>query len=367
MSAGDWSNVGYRDTSWDVKFNSNGAAGGSSNPLTDFQSSVNAAKASAGAAVGSAQSGVDAVLGAAAQARRDNQGIRDMVPAVQQQAGAVKDAAAAMLPQADTLRGYGDKLWDQGSALYEQAKDVFGQGGALVSMDPNAGGLAGEFIKYWQSLSPDRYVSQAASDTQASFQNAQGQAERDLARRGVSSTSGAAGGLRRTLGMALVTALASAKTKARQMGLDQQAAQLDKMVSSANTLYNMGNQTAQAALGAQNAGANAQNAAAGIIQGAGGLEGQAGQLFATAAGLFDKAAGNEVAIGNSIRSAYDGMASAQMALANFEASTAGHIFNAQNGGGGRTITTTFDKAAPSMPAGWDPVTQTSTYDRNRGK
>jgi len=318
-------------------------------------------KAAANSAVSAAQSGVNAVLAGrtnidanlgllrqnAADATAAAKGMGADIAAVRGQAGLVNGAADALLPYADKLGGLGDQLFANGSALYDEAKDVFGQGGALVRMDPSAGGLASQFINYWNSLSPDRYVSQAASDTQASYQNAFDQSARDLSRRGVSAGSGAYGALERQKNMLMATALAAAKTKARQAGLDQQAAQLDKMVAAANTMYNMGNQTANQALAAQNAGAGLQKDAAGVVQGAGQLYGTAGNLFGTAGqlgasqasaitsagGLYGQAASIENQYLSTLRSAYGDLSSANSAATSFFSNLIGTLSRGGGGGG----------------------------------
>lgn len=330
------------------------------------QEDASTGRAYADAAIGAAAGGVNAVLAGksnidanlgflrqnAAAATAAANGMGADIAAVRGQAGKVNDAADALLPYADRLSGLGDQIFTQGSGLYDKAMDVFGQGGEIVRMDPSAGGLASQFINYWNSLSPDRYVSQAASDTQASYQNAMGQAERDLARRGVSPSSGAYGALKRQGVMAMVTALASAKQKARQMGYDLQSSQLDKMVAAAERLYGMGNQTANEALAAQNAGAGLQKDAAGVVQGAGQLYGTAGNLFGTAGqlgasqasaltsagGLYGQAASIENQYLSTLNSAYGNLSQANTAAASFFSNLIGTLSRGGGGGGGAKVT-----------------------------
>ena len=341
------------------------------------------AKGYADASVGAAQSGVNAVLAGktnidanlgllrqnAADATAAAKGMGADISALRGQAGLVNGAADSLLPYADRLGGLGDQLFANGSALYDEAKDVFGQGGALVRMDPSAGGLAAQFINYWNSLSPDRYVSQAASDTQASYQNAFDQSARDLSRRGVSAGSGAYGALERQKNMLMATAIAAAKTKARQVGLDQQAAQLDKMVSAANTMYNMGNQTAQNALAAQNAGAGLQKDAAGVVQDAGQLYGTAGNLFGTAGqlgasqasaitsagGLYGQAASIENQYLSVLNSAYGNLSQANNAATSFFSNLIGTL--SKGGGGGSAKAGGVNSSSPT----WEK----SSTDRDR--
>ena len=182
------SNGNWVDTRWSIGtinngFGSNVSAGsGGTNPIA----AINDAKAYSSKAVGAAQSGLDAVLAGKGQVNTAVGNMNKQANAAIADADKAKVTYAQLGPIAALLGNYGDNLWGEGVALSEQAKDIFGQAGAMMRMDPDASGLAGEFIKYWQSLSPDRYVSQAASDTQGAYQNANGQAQRDLARRGVS-------------------------------------------------------------------------------------------------------------------------------------------------------------------------------------
>lgn len=318
--------------------------------ISSLQNILSGAVNRADAGVSSAQSGVNAVLSGGSDIRQTQDKISGQADKVNAQGAAINATAdevkaqyAKLNPIYQTLLGYGNDLWNEGASLSTEAKDIFGQGKALVSMDSSAGGLAGEFIKYWQSLSPDRYVSQAASDTQGSYSNALGQSERELARRGVSVTSGAYGALQRQFATSLATALAAAKTKARQTGLDQQAAQLDKMVSAANTLYNMGNATESNALQAKGLATSAQGKAGDIVaaqgQGytqAGNLQATAGQMFSAAGNLYNAVGGLQTSYLTLLNNAYGQLASAQNAAAQtaLGAAHAEISANTSRGGGG---------------------------------
>lgn len=300
------------------------------------------------AAISSAQGGLDYILGAGAPVKADAAAMRKQAGLINGQAnginataGQVKGLADKLAPVADQVGGMGDQLWAQGSALYDQANDVFGQGGALVTMDPSKGGLSAEYIKYWNSLSPDRYVSQATSDTQSAFQNAEEQAMRAQARQGVSAGSGNAAALRKQYAVAKATALAAAKTKARQVGLDTQAAELDKMVSAAKTMYDMGSENMSQALAAQNAGIGAKKSAGDIMgqagslyANAGQLQSTAGQLFGTAGNMFGNAGGLELDLSRQVMAGYNSVASAQQAAAAYYGKAAAEELHARAGGGG---------------------------------
>ena len=285
------------------------------NWASDMQSGeaqINSAISTASQGTGIAAAGAGAMRGDAATMRdyagsmlADAASMRGQARLVNTQGNAVNqsaDALAALVPKLDPyaqkLGGYGDQLAALGSYLTEQANDVFGQGGALVNLDPTKGGLSKEFIDMYGYLSPERYVSRAASDVQAAFNNAAGQMERQLARRGVSAGSGASAALRQQLSRDLAVALASGKTNARQQGINEQKGFLGDMTKAAETLYNMGNQTQSQATAALGAAGDAQKGAAGVVQAQGGLIGdagrlraEAGQLFANAASVFGSAAG----------------------------------------------------------------------------
>ena len=328
-----------------------GSGGGyafGSSPLESLRAGLQQGASKTNAAVGAAQSGVNAVLAGGGQVQSSIAGMNQQAQNVIQQgnkvnqtADLVKGTYDKLSPVAALLGDYGTTMWNEGRGLSDRANGLYGQGDALMSLDPNAGGIVGEFVKYWQSLSPDRYVSQAESDTQASFQNAGAQMMRDMSRRGVNVSSGAYVNLKKQTGIALATALAAAKTKAREYGLDRQAAQLDKMMAAANQMYGVANQTEGEALSAMNAGASAQAQGAGITanQASGyaqvaQLQANAGQLFGSAASIMGNAGQLQISYGNSVQSAYANLASAQQAAANYYLSAVGQEVSAVNGGGG---------------------------------
>jgi trimeric autotransporter adhesin len=336
----------------------------------------NDAASASNSSVDAAQSGVNAVVNGSGQTQSAINNINAQAGKVNQQGAAVNATADQVKAQYDkldpiaqVLQGYGDDLWNEGVSLSTEAKDVFGQGKALVSLDPSAGGLSAEYIKYWNSLSPDRYVSQATSDVNSSYSNALTQSQRALARRGVSASSGAYGALQKQYSTALATALAAAKTKARQTGLDQQASQLDKMVSAANTLYNMGNATEQNALAAKGQAVTAQGKSADVIatkgEGyakAGSLQATAGNLFADAGNLFASAGDLNNKMLSLINSAYGNLSDAYAK----QADTALGIASKMGGGGGSS--TSSSRKSSSSDSDYDPweaTGHTSTWWANQ--
>lgn len=278
----------------------------------------------ADAAVRAAQGGVGAVLSgqgvvnsAVAGMNANAQKMNQQADAAIAQANSAKATYDQLGPLAALFGVKASDLWSEGQGLSQTAGTLFGQAGGLLGMDRSAGGIAGEFLRMYDLLSPDRYVAQAASDTQGAFQNSLAQSERNLSRKGVSAGSGASLALQNQFSRLLATAVAAAKTKARQTGIDQQSAYLDKMLSAANTLYGTANQTEQNALTAKNASLTAQSSQGSTIgaqaQGyvtVGGLQIDAGKLFGSAAETMGNAASVNTSYLNALNTAYGNLASA---------------------------------------------------------
>jgi hypothetical protein len=104
---------------------------------------------------------------------------------------------------------------------------------SMSASDPNS--LIGQYINSVKQIDPNRYVSMAASDTQNSFANVQGQLERSMSRQGMSASAQAAA-LQKNWGTALASALAGAKTKARQTGISERLNALKESVGLANEM-----------------------------------------------------------------------------------------------------------------------------------
>ena len=272
---------------------------------------MNAAIGAAADSGASLKAGADAMRG---QARLVNtQG-----DAVNQSA----DALAALVPQLDPYRAkfdeYGDDLAALAATIQGRADDVFGQGRALVTLDPNAGGLAGEFMSQYDLLSPERYVSRYASDAQSSIDNTRAQTERYLSRRGVDVGSGANAGLMGALQrMKEAALLSAAKTLGYDKGVTERGNWLKDMTGAAKTLYDMGTQQQSQALAAKGAAADMASKGAGIIGQQGGMLGNVAQLREAAGRLFGNAAGIMGDAGKLEASAQNGLADAYAAAAKY--------------------------------------------------
>lgn len=213
---------------------------------------------------------------------------------------AARLTASSLSPLAESLRGAGGSML----SLYDQ----------LIRGDEAAGGIAGDYLGAIRlagdaalNITPDRYVASAASDVQNSFNNAQGQAERELSRRGVGAGSGASMALRQQLMQSLATALAAAKTKARQTGID---AQLNALTQRAG-LFKDVMSTAQSL---------AQSGSENIANSANIIENQ-GQMYTNIGGVEVNLGQLEVNNNKLVQDAIGNVAAAQQALAKFYADT----------------------------------------------
>ncbi len=349
-----------------------------SNPNKSLENALNIGAGKANAGVDAATAGLNAVLAGGGRIRSDTNAMRGQAQLVNTQGNAVNmtaDELAALAttltPYANKLGGYGDELAALATSLTEQSNDAFGQAGALVNMDPNATGLAGEFIRHYGTLSPERYVSRAGSDAQASAENAMAQNERALARRGVSVGSGAGLGARQQYARMLAELTSTAKTKAWDEGNKAQGAFLGTMTNAAKTFYDMGSQGSQQAISAMGQAGDLQKGAAqiiqaqgGLLQDAGSLRAQAGTLFANAANIFGSAAGIENDYLHLTESAYKTLAGAWGDAAKYYLDAAATEVSANNGGSARGSGVTVTQAPADDWMNWKGTGHSATWNKN---
>ena len=284
----------------------NGAS--ASTPLAELRAGINASRSQAAAGVASGQNGVQAILNGK--------------PNVDRAVGDMRNAANAMLPIADTMRGEGDALFDSGTKVTEQALATLGTGLGFINMDEGASPLVAKSIELFRGIDPDRYVAGAAQDVQSQFDNASAQGERELARRGVSPTSGAALALNDQRNRALAVARASAMTRARERGINDQASAFQSLLANnANTFLQTGGQLASIGSSAQAQAANAKKGAASVLGESGDLAGRAGAL-----GLD---------FGRALSSAWNALAGTQLNQAKNTNDTEAVRVSAVNGGSAR--------------------------------
>ena len=203
-----------------------------------------------------------------------------------QQAGAVSDwaqkvgqTAGSLTPYAQSLQEYAQKVFGQGQTLVDQGNTILGTWG-------NFAPLVEQYTNALKTLNPNDRVSMAAHDVQASYQNAQGQNQRALSRMGVDPSSGAYQAQKAQWDQALATALAGAKTRARNQGLTEQITQLAQGLGVGSSLAQAG-----ASIGTQGAGVMGQagdllGQAANVVTSQGNLYGTAGQLDQAAGQLM---------------------------------------------------------------------------------
>lgn len=284
-----------------------GAVGGSGAPY--YQQAIDTMKGgldSANAAIANSQKHIASADSDLATARGSAAGITDAITRV-------NNTAESLSPYADILRNLGIKTSGIGSSILSGDTS----GGGLAAQYLNALGLASDAAL---QINPDRYVSMAAGDVQSSFDNAQGQFQRALSRQGVDAASGAGmSALRRQFTQSLATALAAAKTKARQAGLTEQVNALTQRTSMFKDALATG-----AALEQQ--GADNVAKAAGIVQAQGDMFATAGSLGATQANAFANIGGVEVNLGQLelsnnklVQDALNNVAEAQQAMGKYYA------------------------------------------------
>jgi phage-related protein len=139
----------------------------------------------------------------------------------------------------------------------------------------------------------------------------------------------------------MATALAAAKTKARQMGIDEQIKMLGTMTDAASKFYSMGTSAGGLASQVQGQAADAQKGAAGIISdigqqigSAGNLQSNVGQLYAAGANIFGSAADIEKGYLALTNDAYKGLSDAYGKAANYYLGAADAEVRANTSGGG---------------------------------
>ena len=302
---------------------------------------ANAAAAQYGNAVATAQSGLNKILSLGGQTQTDLESgrnaaadVSDSIDKVNASAGEVKAAANAMAPYASTLSGYGDDLWKYAQSVLGTGTDILNAGNGLLNLDPTSSGVGGEYVKLYNALSGDNQVSMAASDIQSSYQNAGDQARRNLARRGVSSSSGAAQTLERQYAQALATALAAAKTRARKSAISDQAEMLgnitnaaNSIIGSGNTTLNTGDKLAESAISAKGKAADVQGDIASQLASAGQLYASAGSLRVGQANAYTNVAGTNNSYLNALNTAYSNVTNATQGYANFLGDIAGGFYS----------------------------------------
>lgn len=309
-----------------------GTGGGASSPLAELNGAINSSRAKAREAVGSAQSGVGAILG--------------QKPLIDRTIGDMRGMADSMRPIADDMLGKSDAMWESGTKVTQQALDTLATGMGFINMDESASPLVAEALRLYGQVDPDRLAATAAQDVQAQADNARAQGVRNLSRMGVNPTSGASQALNQLYDRSLAMARAAAMQRAKEQGrAEQRSALQDLVTGNAQRFLQTGGQLASIGSSGQQAAVGAQKGAADVLGNAAGIYGRAGDL-----GLN---------FGNSLRGAYDALAGVQMNEAGNTNATESLRVNALRGGrgGGVNVIDNTDKAiAARLAAGAkDPI------------
>ena len=251
----------------------------------------------ANAAYNKAQGQISKVNQFAKQSAEAAEGISGAITNVNQTAGEVKGQAAlinqsanALSPFINTLGKQGGQIYQQGLDLYQQANPYLAAGRDILNLNTNAGGLTGAYLDALLAVDPERYVSMAAGDVQASGANIQGQMQREMSRMGVDAGSGKYMAQMQMFGQGLAAALAGAKTRARQVGINEKLAAMQGAMG-------LGQQLGTTGANMAGAGIQAQAQGAGVTAQAGNLQATQGQLQAQAGGVMAQAGSLEAQAG----------------------------------------------------------------------
>ena len=323
--------------------------------LDELNGAINRARGEAEAAVGSSRNGIDAILG--------RQGdIDSAIIGMNGDAGHMEGIAG-------TLQNQGNAMFESGTKVTDQALETLGTGLGFVNMDASSSPLVAEALKLYGRRDPDAYVAQAAQDVQSSFDNAQKQQGRQLARQGVSLGSGASLALSQLREKAFAVARAASMFRARQAGLNDQASAFQGLLANnANKFLQTGGQLASIGSSMRAQGASALGNAGNLLGNAGALRGSAGKL--------------SLDFGNTLAGAYNALAGVQLKQADLTNATEGLRVSALKGGGGgggRLVSTNtgrhYGVGGELLETGNDEVdaqlqmardAQPTTYEKNLG-
>jgi len=268
-----------------------GAAGAEANRL------IRAGETAVGAATTAAAQNLQTVQGVVgsgtAQVNADLNVARGAGAALTDTAGKLTGAAADVRgtadkvgAQADIFAQYAESM--QRDATFARANSLpwLEQGNALLNMDANAGGMAGEWSSLYKQMSPDALAAGAATDTRKAASVAEGDLLRSMARRGISAGSGAVAAALGKMKDREEASVAAMMTSARKMGLSLQADALKSGFAMALSASGMGKAFADAAVNDTQAAAGAQNMATSALAAKGSLQAQAAGIVATQGNMY---------------------------------------------------------------------------------
>ena len=248
-----------------------------------------------------------------------------------------RSAGAALTETAGQLGGFADNVMQTAGEVGETA-DIFKQfaasmeqdavfaranalpwldtGNALLSMDPNAGGMAGEFARLYNQMSPDAMAASAATSARKAADVAQKDLLMSLARRGVSAGSGAVAAALEKSKEREEASVAAMMTAAHKTGLSLQADALKSGFDMALQASGMGKAFSDEAINATMAASDAQGKATAALASKGSLEAQAANIIATQGNMYGAAGNLAMGIAANVNDAAIGRAGARTAAAN---------------------------------------------------
>jgi len=250
---------------------------------------------------------------------------------------AARSAGAALTETAGRLGGFADNVMRTAGEVGETA-DIFKQfaasmerdavfaranalpwldaGKDLLSMNPNAGGMAGEFARLYNQMSPDAMAAGAATSTRKAADVAQKDLLMSLARRGISAGSGAVAAALGKIKEREEASVAAMMTAARKTGLSLQADALRSGFAMALEASGMGKAFSDEAINATMAASDAQGKATAALTSKGSLEAQAANIIATQGNMYAASGNLAMGIASNVNAAATGRASALTAAAN---------------------------------------------------
>lgn len=292
---------------------------------------VNANWAAANGAISSATGAAQAGVGAAQGAQAANAGVVSQINA---DADTLRSSASGIKKDAATQRGYAGTFADMATDSQASASPWVGAGNDILSLNSDATGLGGEWVKNYNSLSPDSLVSFAASDAQKSIDNTRDQLTRTLARSGVSVSSPAyAAALAQTKKYEQAL-LSGVKTRARLLGIKEQSSALQSGMQMAMQAAGVGQAFTAQALSAMGGASSATGAATSAESAANAAVSDAGNLSATGAGITQAGA-------NAVTGANATLASAQQTAADYYSTQASSVLGLLQSGASTSLKALF--------------------------
>jgi hypothetical protein len=288
---------------------------------------VRAGETAVGAATATAAQNLQTVAGdmglAAAQSNADLNTARSAGASLSETAGQLGGLAGGVMrtageigETADIFAQYADTMARDAAFARANALPWLNAGNDLLSMNPNAGGMAGEFASLYRQMSPDAMAAGAATSTRKAADVAQKDMLMSLARRGISAGSGAVAAALGKLKEREEASVAAMMTAARKTGLSMQADALKSGFAMALEASGMGRTFSDEAINATVAAADAQGRATAALAARGSLEAQAANIVATQGNMYATAGNLAMGIASNVSNAATGRASALTAAAN---------------------------------------------------